>query len=114
MSFDISLAKKIYNEKKENQEKNRQILLEKVIDLLKEYFADKNILSVYIVGFLVKAYQYTQYSDIDIAIEGMKSEDFFKIYGDIEELLGTENIDLIELEKCRFRDSIIKEGRQII
>lgn len=51
--------------------------------------------------------------DIDLAVEGIKSEDFFDYYGDL--LLNlTKPVDLIDLsENSKFVNLVKKEGAQI-
>ncbi len=51
-------------------------------------------------------------SDVDIAIEGLKSEDYWKAWADIEDLSGLEKIDLRCLEDFPLpsRELILKSG----
>jgi predicted nucleotidyltransferase len=51
------------------------------------------------------------FSDVDIAVEGLK-EDFFKIFSDLEDIIG-RNIDLVEIEYCKFRKIIYERGLRI-
>ncbi len=84
-----------------------------MIDLLQKYFLYKNVEEVYLIDSLTKPHQFNQFSDIDIAVKGLPSKDYFSVFGDLEELLNTENIDLIEMEKCVFNDVIMTEGVRI-
>jgi predicted nucleotidyltransferase len=111
--YDISLAKKIYEEKCLAEEDARKTLLKNTVKKLTGYFSDINIKSVYITGSLIKEHCFKNFSDIDIAVEGLDKNKYWDIYGDLEHILETERIDLIELEKCRFKDSIRKEGFKI-
>jgi predicted nucleotidyltransferase len=110
MSFDISLWQQIITEQKNQQELYRQEQFTAVKKLLKEYFAKKSVEKVYLIGSLTKPDQYNKYSDIDIAIKGMNPQEYLQIFGELEELLNTENIDLIEIEKCGFAEIIETEG----
>ncbi|GFP28108.1 hypothetical protein HKBW3S33_01525, partial [Candidatus Hakubella thermalkaliphila] len=51
-------------------------------------------------------------SDIDVVVDG-PIEGYFKTLSELEELLE-RSVDLIELEKCKFKDCIEKKGLKII
>ncbi len=51
------------------------------------------------------------FSDIDIAVEGLR-EDWFQVSAEIEDLLNRD-VDIVEMEDCRFKDYIIKHGVKI-
>jgi len=113
INFDFSIANEVYEEKKAKKEKNRQELLAKVLSNLQNYFSKKNVKNVYLTGSLLEPNCFSRYSDIDIAIEGFNKNDFFSIYGDLEELLETENIDLIDLKHCHFKKEILANGIKV-
>lgn len=110
MSFDTSLWQEIIVEEKKHQELSRQQRFIDVKRSLTEYFAQKSVEKVYLIGSLTKPEQYNKMSDIDIAIQGMNPQEYLQIFGELEELLNTENIDLIEIEKCHFANFIETEG----
>lgn len=52
--------------------------------------------------------QFNEYSDIDIAVEGLQ-EDYFAVMTELEQLLNRD-VDIIELENCRFAALLKKRG----
>jgi len=49
---------------------------------------------VYIIGSILEEGNFYAFSDIDIAVRGLK-DGYSKVYGDLEEMVG-RNIDLID------------------
>lgn len=82
--------------------------LGKIIGISKEFDVEK----VLLFGSCLEDVESAQ--DIDIAIEGVKPEKFFEMYGKILGAVDTE-IDLIPLEDTRkhFYKRILEEGRLI-
>ncbi len=66
---------------------------------------------VYLTGSLLREDGFYPFSDIDLAVEGLQ-EDYFKLVVALEDLMGRW-VDVIELEKCRFRDRIERQGVRI-
>jgi len=63
----------------------------------------------YIFGSVTASGRYKSASDIDIAVSGLDTLDYFAFIGDISELLN-ERVDVVRLEECRFSQSIISKG----
>ena len=80
--------------------------VKKVIDIAKEYGAEKIILFGSCIGDIKSA------QDIDIAVAGVKPEFFFEMYGKILSETLTD-MDLIPLEYARehFSKRIFEQGR---
>lgn len=110
--FDFSLWESIIAEKEKRREEDRQLILGKAIYLLKEYFKNKKVEKVYLVGSILQEYHFFPFSDIDISVEGL-SEPYFQTLVALEELLGRE-IDLIELETASLRKPLEQTGLRII
>jgi len=69
--------------------------------------------SLYIFGSITRENMFDTYSDIDIAIEGLENHsNYFRIWNDIENVLNHKT-DLLEFEKCNFKQQIISEGIKI-
>jgi predicted nucleotidyltransferase len=112
MQFDTSVWQKAINTQKEIREKQRTAVLLRTVLLLKQYFADKEVTAVYLCGSLLYSDAFDDQSDIDIAVAGLK-ENYLRVSAELETLLDRE-IDLIELEQCRFREEIEQEGMRIL
>ncbi len=70
---------------------------------------------IYQWGSLLHPEQFSEISDIDIAVEGIGSaETFFKLFGEADAMTKAP-LDLVELEKVEpvHRESIIRKGRLI-
>jgi predicted nucleotidyltransferase len=112
MTFDTSLWERAKEEKRDSREKARKKALSEVAEKLKTCFAGKKVKTVYLTGSILRENRFYDYSDVDVAVEGLE-EDYLRVLVEIEELLD-RNVDLIELEKCRFKDLILQHGRKIL
>lgn len=110
--FDTSLWEKVLSDECQNREKNRQEFLKSAIIKLNEFFLKRQVDKVFLVGSILKEGRFYPFSDIDIAVEGLV-DNYFQIISQLEELLE-RNIDLIELENCRFREAIEKNGLRVL
>ena len=63
----------------------------------------------YIFGSAIRTGRYRSASDVDIAVSGLDTLDYFAFIGDISELLN-KRVDVVRLEECRFSQSIISRG----
>ena len=104
------LFQKEQNEKEDN-EKQRQNLLNKVISILKDEFSGQNI-EIFLVGSITKPYSFGKKSDIDIILKNFKG-DRFELWSLLESKIG-QNIEVILYEKCHFKDHIEKEGLKVL
>lgn len=109
--FDISLWERLQKERYAQREKRRKLLLNEIVLKIKEFFRDRDVKSVYLFGSLLREGGFYEFSDIDIAVEGLK-DDYFEVATEIEHFLDRD-VDLVEMEKCRFRDYITKYGLKI-
>jgi len=112
MTFDISLWEKTIEERDQKREAERREALEKALKALKDFFKHKKVKKVYLVGSILREGWFYPFSDIDIAVEGLR-EDPLQLGCALEHLLDRD-VDLIELERCPFQDSIEKRGVRIL
>ena len=76
----------------------RQALLERVIQaaqLLKSKYGAKR---VFLFGSLAHQAWFNPVSDVDLAVEGLRSEDYWRAWRDVEQIITDREVDLIELE----------------
>jgi predicted nucleotidyltransferase len=109
--FDISLWEKLQEEKLAEREERRKKILTDITISLKRYFSSKKVAKVFIIGSILRKGAFYNFSDIDIAVEGL-DEDYFLTLSEIEALLDRD-VDLIELEGHRLREEIKKRGMRI-
>jgi predicted nucleotidyltransferase len=66
--------------------------------------------SVIVFGSLVKPGVFHERSDVDLALgPDMADVDALFLTGELSERLGRD-VDIIELDRCRFRNKILQEG----
>ena len=107
--FDFRLLERRLEEKRREREELRYEVLErtfKALEILSERYYFKK---AYIFGSLVNPGRFHEWSDVDVAFIGLKDEDFFRIMADLSELIGRD-VDVVQMERCRFSDLIEKEG----
>ena len=61
------------------------------------------------IGSLMEPYKFFSDSDVDIAVEGLRDADYFRLMSRLSAFVERD-VDLIELEKCEFADRIRKCG----
>jgi len=117
MNFDYQKARNFLNQKKKEKKERYFKFFEKASDdfqkilniIVKKYNPDR----VYQWGSLLNKNSFRDYSDIDIAVEGVESaETFFNMYKDIESVTDFP-VDLVHFEKIEqeFRDIIKMKGK---
>jgi len=47
-----------------------------------------------------------------VAVDGLE-EDYLKTLAELEEILERD-VDLIEMRKCKFKDSLVRKGMKIV
>jgi uncharacterized protein len=96
---------------RQEREQARLGLLSRATKDLANFFKDKQVEKVYLTGSLLREDGFYAFSDIDLAVEGLQ-EDYFKLLVALEDLMG-RRVDVIELEKCLFREQIERQGVRI-
>jgi predicted nucleotidyltransferase len=113
-------AARDFLEQKEARKKagNRDLFLkaktdcEKIIQML---ITEYHPLRIYQWGSMLKKEDFSAISDIDIAVEGVRSaEDFFKMFGEAQKMTDFP-LDLVEMEKVEplHAESIRKNGKVV-
>lgn len=94
--------------KKQKAEILRSEMIKRIQCALSELSKKIYFKKVYVFGSILKPY-FSDESDIDVAFEGLKNEDFFKAMAFLSDYLERD-VDVIQLEGHRLGDKIIKEG----
>mgnify|MGYP001790917353 CR=1 FL=1 len=102
--LDARLAK----DQSEN-ERIRQQLLQQTLSWLTNNAQRYGVKSGYIFGSVTVLHRFTQYSDIDVAIETHKSGDICGLMSGLSMLL-LRDIDMVPLDQCHFADKIRRTG----
>ena len=85
--------------------------LKKIVEVIENYFKDKDVEAVYLFGSVVRG-ELREESDIDIAIVGSYDfMEFLSLKSDLEDLLK-RNIDLVDFNKVdtSFQGEIVSTG----
>lgn len=99
-----------YLKKIEQKKELRRIeLLKKILVALSKLSKEISFKKAYIFGSILKRKRFYYDSDIDIAVFGLKDKDFFYFMSRATTMLGRD-VDVVQLEKHRLKDKIIKEG----
>lgn len=113
--FDTEEAKKflLAKEEKEKQqrEKERKGLLERVVSVLKKEFKESTI-EVYLIGSILQPFRFSSHSDVDIVLKNYKG-DRFDLWVKLEEEIGRK-VEIIPFETCPFQEFVLKEGFKVI
>ena len=65
---------------------------------------------VYLFGSLAEGYFHLG-SDIDLAVEGLSPHLYFKAMSKVYDVSGGCEVDLVPLEDCKFRETVLQEGK---
>jgi uncharacterized protein len=109
-SYVIAYKKRIQKEKEE--EKNLLQKLDKKARKAAKILGEKyNLQRVYLFGSIVNQETFHLNSDIDLAVEGLKSHEYLEAWGDLEDILN-HKFDLVQIEKANnnLKDIIENEG----
>lgn len=103
------LLEKYLREIEKKKEFKRKELLNKTLKALEELSKEFLFKEAYIFGSIIKEKKFYYDSDIDIAVSGLKDEDFFRFMARLYDILGRE-VEVVQLEEHPFKDKIIKEA----
>lgn len=107
--MDLNVIRDIYKRKSESREKLRQDLLSGVFLALKRLASEVSFEKAYIFGSVTKPYQFTEFSDIDIAFSGLDKDKLFFTASFLSRELDRD-VNIIYIEDVHFKDKILKEG----
>ncbi len=113
MAGSGNLLKQILDEKQLKQEKERVALLKLTIDTIQKVGPVYSVSSAYISGSLIMPERFRSHSDIDIAVLGLTNQNYFSFMAKIQEYLPRQ-VEVIELENCRFAKKILDTGLKVI
>ncbi|PKN31121.1 MAG: DNA polymerase [Deltaproteobacteria bacterium HGW-Deltaproteobacteria-21] len=69
--------------------------IQEAAEILKSHFGASK---VFLFGSLASIEWFTQDSDVDLAVEGLKASDYWKAWRLTEDIIGDRLVDFIELE----------------
>jgi len=96
-------------ELRESAERQRRKMLDTLVDSFSGLAEEFSFSGAYVIGSLMEPYKFFADSDVDIAVEGLRDADYFRLMSRLSAFVERD-VDLIELEKCEFADRIRKCG----
>lgn len=79
-------------------------------DIIIQFARRYNLSQIYLFGSLIRE---DDSSDIDLGVNGLKPELFFKFYGELSRKLS-KNLDLVDLsQNSKFTEIVLKRGIKI-
>ena len=78
--------------------------------LLKEDFGASQVV---VFGSLAHGLWFSEHSDVDIAVWGLKSDDYFTAVARLQDISPEFQVDLVSIEHCKpgLREAILSEGK---
>jgi predicted nucleotidyltransferase len=111
---EYPLARARWRREREAREAERLAARRRVESIAREVLAAEEVEAAYLVGSLVEPGAYDAASDIDIAVAGLAPNRYLAVLGTLMERIGTEDVDLIELERVPFREMLERRGERIV
>ena len=112
-TFDCSLWKQRVRQRAAAYEQRRLQTLGRVQHGLRAWLASRPGVRVYLFGSLTQPFAFGPHADIDVALEGLAAGEFWQVWGQLEAVVGSERLDLIEMERCPFAQFIRAHGIQV-
>jgi predicted nucleotidyltransferase len=113
--FDREKAKRFLADKEQKErdvlEEERKKVLQKTVIALKEEFQNTSV-EIYLVGSILRPYNFSPRSDIDIVVKGFQG-DRFDLWTKLENKLARK-IEIIPFETCLFQEFVLKEGLKVV
>lgn len=107
--FDTSILDAALERERRALERERRKLVDEVLGLLDRWGPAYGIRSAYIFGSVARPGQFQRGSDVDLAVEQIDSQSFFRAWGHLSAEMGRP-LDLVELADCPFAAKIRREG----
>jgi predicted nucleotidyltransferase len=106
-TFSTILVDRKKREHRVRREQMRSRLIQELFDLLQ--ISPIPIDEAFIFGSIVFLDRFDSSSDVDVAVHALAPREYFDLKLYLEH--GLERpVDLVELESCRFTDSIVRKG----
>ena len=106
---DISIWRRAIIENRHARERQRLHTVDKVWNAIEQLRHTYQWDDLYIFGSATKPERFTEYSDIDIGIEGLNKLLHYRFIADLSGLIEGE-VDVVRLEDCSFAETIRAQG----
>jgi len=117
MSDDYSSYVSAYKKRIQKEKEEEKILLQRLDKKAREaarFLGEKyNLQRIYLFGSIVNQETFHLNSDIDLAVEGLKSDEYLEAWGDLEDILN-HKFDLVQIEKADNNLKVIIEHEGVV
>jgi predicted nucleotidyltransferase len=113
MAFPTPLLDARFAREKKQNEQDRQRLLQMTVGWLQSNAARYGIDRGYVFGSVMERDRFSQYSDVDLAVETHKTGDVFALMSSLSMHINRD-VDLVPLDQCHFSEKIRKAGMEWI
>lgn len=103
------LLDKVIEQKKLQRERDRLTIIRRTFLVLDEMSDIIFFKDAFLFGTIIKPFRFFNESDVDIGFNGLSDKDYFKAMAYLSNCLNRE-VDIIQLERHRLSDKIVKEG----
>lgn len=108
--FSTWLLDRVKEREREQRERHRARLLHELEEALARLARKTDFQEAYIFGSVIRPGEFIPgVSDVDVALAGLKDEDFFSVAAFLSACLGCD-VDLVQLEGSPLEDRIRREG----
>lgn len=107
--FPTPLLDERLKQRRSQNELDRQRLLQAALDWLQENAARFGVEGGYLFGSVTQAGQFSQYSDVDLAVENLCEGDPFGLIAYLSLHLD-RTVDLVPLDQCHFAPKVRQTG----
>jgi hypothetical protein len=107
--FKTTLLDQHLRKKRRENEKIRQQTLRQLLRALPRLASRYDFERAYVFGSLTKKGRFRKTSDVDLAVEGLNDEKYFKFMAELSELMGRE-VDVIQIERHHLKERVIESG----
>lgn len=109
MTFDTSVLEAVLERKRVERETLRHETLDHLRAVLARLASRYRFEEVYVFGSVTRPYRFRVDSDVDIAVRGLPSAQYYSLVGELSLELGRA-VDIVELETSSLAPKILREG----
>ncbi len=108
-TFNTEVLEQCLQRERIENEKKREQTLAQVMSLLSKLAREYSLREAYVFGSLAKPGRFRNHSDVDLAVLGLKKENYFAFMAALRNNLERE-VDVVELDHHPWREKILETG----
>ncbi len=108
-TFNTDVLDQCLRRNRAENETNRKRTVRQIMSALPKLAEKYGLREAYVFGSLTKPNGFRRNSDVDLAVEGLRNEDYFALRAELVRAVGRE-IDILQLERHPWRERILESG----